>query len=123
TTYSVTVESFDGCKDEDVMTLFLLKDIDVYVPNIFSPNGDNINDRLVISAGDYVEKISSFIIFDRWGNMVFSANDFLPDDLNNSWDGKVKGKYVNPGVFAYKVIVEFRDGRSEIRYGDVSVVR
>src|SRR5687768_17282458 len=123
TTYSVIVETFDGCKDEDAMTLFLLKDIDVYVPNIFSPNSDNINDMLVISAGDYVEKISSFIIYDRWGNMVFVAHDFLPHDLNNSWDGKVKGKRVNPGVFAYKVIVEFRDGRSEIRYGDVTVVR
>ena len=82
-----------------------------------------MNDRLVISAGDYVERISSFIIYDRWGNMVFAANDFLPGDLNNSWDGKVKGKLVNPGVFAYKMIVEFKDGRGEILYGDITLVR
>ncbi|HUR31538.1 MAG TPA: gliding motility-associated C-terminal domain-containing protein, partial [Saprospiraceae bacterium] len=123
TTYSVTVETSDGCNDEDVMTLFLLKDTDVYVPNIFSPNSDNINDRLVINAGASVKKISSLSIYDRWGNMVFAANDFLPDDLNSSWDGKMKGKQVNPGVFAYKMIVEFKDGRSEIRFGDVTVVK
>ncbi|HUR30366.1 MAG TPA: gliding motility-associated C-terminal domain-containing protein, partial [Saprospiraceae bacterium] len=123
TTYSVSVITNEGCRDEDSITLFVEKNVDIYIPNIFSPNGDNVNDKLVISAGSDVEEISSFIIYDRWGNMVFAVNDFLSDDLNSAWDGKVKGKQVNPGVFVYKIIVNFKDGRSEIRYGDVTLVR
>jgi hypothetical protein len=76
TTYSVSVTSVDGCSDEDAMTIYLQRRIDIYFPNIFSPNGDNINDRLLISAGADIEEISSMIIFDRWGNMVYSADHF-----------------------------------------------
>jgi len=122
TTYSVTVTSLDGCMDEDAMTLHLETNDDVYVPNIFSPNGDGVNDRLVISSGSDVENILSMIIFDRWGNSVFSANNFLSDDVLNAWDGTVKGKALNPGVFAYRMIVEV-GGQQEIVYGDVTLVR
>ena len=94
-----------------------------FVPNIFSPNGDNINDRLIINAGDNVQEITSMIIFDRWGNIVFSAERFQTNDISNSWDGRFKGRELNPGVFAYRMIVEFEDGRSEIRYGDITLVR
>ena len=123
TTYSVTVTSLDGCQDEDAMTLFLESNNDIYVPNIFSPNGDNVNDRLVINVGSSVKEIASMVIFDRWGNLVFSAEHFQPSDISNSWDGRFKGQGLNPGVFAYRLIVEFEDGRSEVRYGDVTLVR
>src|SRR4030095_8741239 len=120
TTYSVSVISLEGCTDEDTMTLFLERNEDVNVPNIFSPNGDNINDRLLVSMGRDVDEISLMEIFDRWGNIVFSADHILTDDFSHSWDGMWKGKLLNSGVFVYKVIVLFRDGRSEVRYGDVT---
>jgi gliding motility-associated-like protein len=123
TTYSVSVTSVDGCADEDAMTIYLQRRIDIYIPNIFSPNGDNINDRLVISAGADVEEISSMIIFDRWGNMVYSADHFSPNDLSHSWDGTLKGQLLNPGVFAYRLIAKYRDGTEQIRYGDVTMIR
>ncbi len=123
TTYSVTVTSNDGCADKDAMTLYVDKENDIYVPNIFSPNGDNVNDRLLISAGKDVERISSFIVFDRWGDMVFSANDFFPNDAGVAWDGKVKGRFLNPGVFAYRLIAVHNDGSSTFRYGDVTLLR
>ncbi|MEO5905418.1 MAG: gliding motility-associated C-terminal domain-containing protein [Saprospiraceae bacterium] len=102
TTYSVVVTSHNGCSDEDAMTLFVDQRDDIYVPNVFSPNGDNINDRLLISAGEDVDNISSFIIYDRWGEMVLSANDFSSNDPLYAWDEKLKGRFLNPGVFAYR---------------------
>jgi len=57
------------------------------------------------------------------GNIVFSANHFLPNDPNNAWDGTVKGRAVNSAVFAYKLIAIFKDGSQEIRAGDVTLVR
>jgi len=123
TTYSVSVTSVDGCSDEDALTLFLERKTDIYIPNIFSPNGDNFNDRLLISAGEDVEEISLFVIYDRWGNMVYSADHFQANDIDFSWDGTFNGNMLNSSVFAYKVIAQFKDGRSEVRYGDVTLLK
>ncbi|MGB3078870.1 MAG: gliding motility-associated C-terminal domain-containing protein [Saprospiraceae bacterium] len=122
-TYTVQVTSVDGCSDEDALTIFLDKKTDVYVPNIFSPNGDNINDKLIISAGSDVEEISTLIIFDRWGNIVYAVDHVTPNDLNYAWDGKLKGRALNSGVFAYKLIVVLKDGAQVIRVGDVTLLR
>ena len=99
------------------------KNIDVFVPNIFSPNGDNINDRLLISTGPEIEEIESFQVFDRWGNMMYSASHFPPNDPGFAWDGKWKGERLNPAVYAYRLIVKFKDGRQEMRMGDVTLLR
>ncbi|HZV71472.1 MAG TPA: gliding motility-associated C-terminal domain-containing protein [Saprospiraceae bacterium] len=120
---SVSVTSVDGCEASDTVIIFIEKHIDVYVPNIFSPNGDNINDRLIIAAGDYVKEIASFIIYDRWGNMVFSLQHFLPNDPNAGWDGTFKNIPLNSAVFTYRMIAVFEDGRQETRLGDVTLLR
>jgi gliding motility-associated-like protein len=119
TAYSIAVTNTSGCSDSDDVIIFVEKNIDVYVPNIFSPNGDNVNDRLIISAGPEVEEIESMEIFDRWGNMVFAKYHFLPDDPGSAWDG---GEY-NSGVFAYRMMARFKDGRFEVRNGDVTLLR
>ncbi len=123
TAYTVSVSNAQGCSDLDSMIVFVERNINIYVPNVFSPNGDGINDHLLISAGAYIEEIESFTIFDRWGNMVYLNENFQPNDPSVAWDGKRKGLTLNPGVFAYKMIAKFADGRSEIIYGDVTLLR
>lgn len=123
TTYSVTVTSHDGCADEDSMTLLIDSNNDLYVPNIFSPNGDNINDLLLISTGSGAEEIESMEIFDRWGNIVFAASNFAPGDPAYAWDGTRSGVTMNPAVYAYRVVVRWKDGRRELRNGDVTLIR
>ncbi len=123
TAYTVSVSNAQGCTDLDSMIVFVQRNIDIYVPNVFSPNSDGINDRLLISAGADVEEIESFTIFDRWGNMIYLNEHFLPNDPGEAWDGKRKGVTVNPGVYAYKMLAKFADGRTEIRYGDVTLFK
>ncbi|MCA1806923.1 MAG: gliding motility-associated C-terminal domain-containing protein, partial [Actinobacteria bacterium] len=123
TAYTVSVVSADGCADADSMTVFVNTDHNIYIPNIFSPNGDGLNDVLKISASDDVQEISSFQIFDRWGNLVFGAEQIDPKDSALSWDGKLKGEAMNPGVFTYKLVVVFSDGSSVIMYGDITLIR
>ncbi|HZV69427.1 MAG TPA: gliding motility-associated C-terminal domain-containing protein [Saprospiraceae bacterium] len=123
TTYSVSVSSIDGCSDEDELTLFLEINNDIFVPNIFSPNGDQINDKLLITAGSNVKEISLLTIFDRWGNMVFSAGHFQTNDSNVAWDGRLKGRELNSAVFAYKLIGLMKDGTQVMRVGDVTLLR
>ena len=77
----------------------------------------------MISADESVREITSFSIFDRWGNLVFGAEHFRPNDSSISWDGRMKGEAMNPGVFTFRVVVEFSDGHSEVRYGDITLMR
>ena len=78
---------------------------------------------LSISVGEDVQEISSFSIFDRWGNLVFGAEHILPNDPTISWDGKMKGEVMNPGVFTYKMVFVFKNGERIVRYGDITLLR
>ncbi|HJW30953.1 MAG TPA: gliding motility-associated C-terminal domain-containing protein, partial [Saprospiraceae bacterium] len=131
TAYTISVTSTAGCSDQDSVIVYVKRNIDLYVPNIFSPNGDNINDRLLISAGQDVAEIESFVVFDRWGDMVFKADHFPPNDPAYAWDGntRVGGENssqrpakLNPAVFAYKLLARFSDGRKEFINGDITLI-
>jgi len=123
TAYSVMVSSVDGCSDRDTMIVHVTTEQQLYIPNIFSPNGDGVNDLLVISAGEGVEAISSFEIFDRWGNMVFAFTNKSPDEEEAQWDGLFKGERLNPAVFTYKAVISYSTGNTETRYGDITLLR
>lgn len=123
TAYSISVMSNDGCPDRDSLTVSVHTDHSLYIPNIFSPNGDGINDAWLLSAGEDVKEIQSLAIFDRWGNLVYSAEKFLPNDLARAWDGNHHGKPALPGVYTYKLLLTYKDAAEEVRYGDLTLVR
>lgn len=95
---------------------------DVYVPNAFSPNNDGYNDYFTIYTDNDIVNIASFQIFDRWGQQVFEANNLIPGDLSLQWDGTFNGRILKPQVLVWWAEVEFRDGRSKIISGDVSIM-
>ncbi len=97
---------------------------DVFIPNVFSPNNDGLNDLFFISSSeDALSNISFLRIFDRWGGLVFETFDFLPNIQEHSWDGTEKGKPLMPGVFVWVVELEYTDGTTELRSGDVTLVK
>ena len=122
TTYQVTVIDIKGC----VLTTSLTIEIDntrkVFIPNAFSPDGDGYNDFFTINAGFGAETIVSFEIYNRWGAVVFSEKDFVPNDDAFGWDGFWKGKKVDSGVYVYNAEILFKDGLTERFVGDVTVV-
>ncbi len=123
TAYVVSVTSVDGCAESDSLTVSVNTNQKIYIPNIFSPNGDGINDLLPIIISGSVEEIRAFSIFDRWGNLVFLANHVLPTDTPVAWDGKWNGEMLNPGVYTYKLVVVNSNGEPEVKYGDITLVR
>jgi gliding motility-associated-like protein len=88
----------------------------VYVPNAFSPNRDGVNDQLEIFSncelGDF-----EFKIFNRFGALVYQTSD-----INQFWDGTVKGQQITQGVYAY--MLRYFDGkRHQIKSGDISIFK
>ena len=112
-----------GCEAMDALNLSVDKNFDIYVPNVFSPNGDDINDLVTVYAGDQVRRIVEFEIFDRWGEKVFSNLDFYPNVEEEGWDGRFRNQMMQPAVFVYWVRVELIDGSKHIISGDITLVR
>lgn len=123
TYYEASATDENGCTAGDRINIDVFLDRDVFIPNIFSPNGDHVNDEFLISSSKGIKEIEELTIFDRWGDLVFQEFHFHPDDPTHSWDGKMGSKPLNPGVYAYKVIIVFIDDRRDIKFGDVTLIR
>jgi gliding motility-associated-like protein len=122
TTFSIMVDE-NGCTDSDQVTVSVSKDRPIYVPNAFSPNNDGTNDIFYIFAGSSVAEIRSFLVFNRWGETVWQFYNFQPNDPSLGWDGRHRGKMMDPAVFTWFAEVEFIDGRVLLYEGDVTLVR
>lgn len=88
----------------------------IYIPNAFSPNGDNENDVLYV-RGMLLESML-FRVYNRWGELVFESTD-----RSVGWDGTFKGKPVNPDVFDYYLQAVCIDGEENIMKGNVTLMR
>ena len=123
-TYQVTVADTNGCSNLASTTIFVDKRPQIFVPNAFSPNGDGNNDKILIFAG-IQEKVTikSFQIYSRWGDIIFEAYDFLPNDPTYGWDGNYRGQTMNPAIFVWYAEIEFQDGRVELFKGDIALIR
>ncbi len=121
-TLSVIATDENGCTGTDEITIQAKLDREFYIPNTFSPNGDQSNDLFMIFS-HALEEITELSIYDRWGNLVFEKFHFQPNDPSSSWNGTFDGTPANPGVFTYKALLKFKDGKEEVKYGDVSLIK
>ncbi|MFN0014872.1 MAG: choice-of-anchor L domain-containing protein [Saprospiraceae bacterium] len=115
------VDSF-GCIATDRVLVMVEKVRRVHVPTGFSPNGDGNNDRL-LTHGQQGVRVLTFRVYDRWGEEVYEAQDFLLNDPTTGWDGTFRGEPMNPAVFVWVLEVEFADGVREVYKGNTTLVR
>ncbi len=123
TSMMATLINDNGCIAMDQVIIFVEKNRYVYIPNAFSPDGFSDNQIFMIYAGKGVEKINSFKVFSRWGEQMYEAKDFYPNDNSYGWDGNFKGERMKPGVYVYFAEIEFSDGLKIIYKGDVTLMR
>ena len=112
-----------GCIAIDTMHVTVEKIRYLYIPNIFSPNDDSHNDMFLIHGGKGIKEIKSLIIVDRWGNTPVEYKNFQPNDPSYGWDGKLDGKPMAIGVYAYHIEIEFVGGLVESFTGDITLIR
>jgi gliding motility-associated-like protein len=123
TEYLLEVWDIHGCYDA-VTTRVLVASSEIFVPNAFSPNGDGYNDEfLLFSNAGSVSMIESFIIFDRWGQMVFQGDQLLPNSPASGWDGSFQGKKADTGVYTWIAEVVMQDGTVTTLKGGVLLMR
>ncbi len=117
--YSVEVKNGCGTAKVSIQATYL-DCHKVFIPNVFSPNGDAQNDNWQIFGGFDVDKIVSLKVFSRWGELMYqSDNATINSPYTQWWDGK---NAVN-GVYAYILTVSYNDGEVETFKGDVTIIR
>ncbi len=123
-TYQITLVAIskDGCIDSLKKSVKVIEDLLYYVPNSFTPDGDQYNQEFKpIFTSGFDHKGYQLLIFDRWGNLVFETTDYT-----KGWDGKRLGskEKVQDGTYTWKILFSIKsDDRREEIHGHVTIVR
>jgi gliding motility-associated-like protein len=122
-TFQLTVIHDRGCVATAELNVIVVPETAIYIPNIFSPNGDGLNDYFIIYANERVDMITTMHIYDRWGELVYERRQFQPNDESAGWDGTFKGEQMLPSVYTYYAEVLMVNGSKEVLKGDVTLLR
>lgn len=110
----------NGCADTAQGRINIRNEILFYIPNAFTPDGNSFNETFQVEFfSGYEPTDYNFLIFNRWGELVFEASS--PEE---QWDGTYLGKPVQDGTYVWKL--EFRETITDERYvetGHVTVIR
>jgi len=95
--YWVVITDNNGCQASDTVVLRPCQSL-LWVPNVFSPNGDGLNDEFQAKYDPSVSIDFNMLIFNKWGEQIFSTND-----INQGWDGTFKGKPCPPDLYTWVI--------------------
>lgn len=116
--YWISLEYCDEIISDTLEVKIYPTNTPLFIPNVITPNGDNINDAFtVVGLNEFISEYS-IEIFNRWGMNVYSSKN-----IDDSWNGKYKNKDVVDGVYVYIINIKNICGKSEILNGHVTVVR
>ncbi len=127
-TLMLTVTDTAGCTGKGSLDIEVDLNRNIFIPNVFIPNDpeNGLNRLFGPGGGVGVEQVLSMQVYDRWGELMYENRNFQPESFGiftTGWDGRYKGKFVNPGVYVYAIEVLFVDGKKLLYRGDVTVVR
>lgn len=116
--YTITlyIENEGACPDSVARDICILPPTPIFVADIFSPNGDLLNDRLMVRGNGIVEM--NFSVYDRWGEQVWATNN-----IELGWDGNYRGKEMPAGVYVWFLWARLNDGLTQELSGNVTLVR
>jgi gliding motility-associated-like protein len=121
-TYEVYGIDSKGCEATQLITVFVTKERIAVVPSAFTPNGDGMNDRLLVHGREGT-RVLSFRIFDRWGQMLYQGGDYGVNDPVYGWDGEFRAAPAPSGVYIWQLEVEYPDGVKETKNGHTTLIR
>ncbi len=121
TTYTLTITDNNNCKTTKTIEILVKEktcaEPNIVIPNVFTPNRDCINDLFEIKNENVVNKFS-ITIYNRWGKKVFETTD-----INEMWDGTIKGNKATDGVYFYSIEIECFNGETFQKSGNIILIR
>ena len=123
-TYTVSVRDRDGCTSTRPVSLGVNCANIVHLPTAFSPNADNLNDAFATYFTFPSLFVARFVVYDRWGSIVYSRVDFALVNGEPLWSGQVEtGKTALPGLYPYVLNCRFPDGTQTTYRRSVALVK
>jgi gliding motility-associated-like protein len=119
--YRILAEN-ENCIDSTDVTVRVDNTRFLFVPNIFTPNYDGVNDYLNMFSPDY-GMIETFQIMDRWGNVLFSSDGVMMNEEAGGWNGEYRDKEVPAGVYVWYARIRFLDHLVESFGGTLTLIR
>ena len=119
----VIIKDKYGCIYTASRLIYIENKEKIFVPNIFSPNGDGNNDKFFIPYSPVIKSILELNVYDRWGNHLYGAKNFDSGDETIGWDGNFHGQKMNPGVFVYYIKYITLDGKEVTDKGSFTLLR
>jgi gliding motility-associated-like protein len=116
---TLTVQNSLGCSDSSSVVLVVNPDVLAYIPNAFTPGGDEFNSSWKFYLSGVDEQEFTMLIFNRWGQMIWECHD-----INGQWDGSYNGYYVPDGCYFWKS--EFKvlnSSEKRVIMGYVTIIR
>lgn len=119
----VTAIYGEGCSITECLFIEIAQRTELYIPNVFSPNNDNVNDFFTINSNNSDAFIVQIAVFDRWGEMVYNQKGFNIGEESSFWDGRYNGRLCAEGVYVY-IIKYLNEENQEIQIsGDLTLVK
>lgn len=106
-----------ACVDGDTAYIKAEPCCDIFLPDVFSPNGDGRNDKFHILTDGH-QQIVSFKVVNRWGQTIFKT-----DNQSDGWDGTFHGKMQDAGTYMYYVKYKCSNSTTFEKKGNVTLVR
>lgn len=118
-TLCLTAINNSGCQNNVCEKIEVLNKLSFYIPNSFTPNSDGKNDLFGPVFSGMEPREYQLIIFNRWGQLIFEAND-----INTLWNGKFQGNEVPAGTYLWQIQYK-EEGQVEIISigGHVNLIR
>ncbi len=120
---SLAIDDIYGCTDSLVTFVAVDGRVPLYVPNVFTPNGDGTNDFIAVYANpEQVERILDFEVYDRWGELIWRDEDFAPNDGRRGWDGQLDGRPANLATYVWRARIRLVTGEEQVESGTTVLV-
>jgi gliding motility-associated-like protein len=118
--YTVIAVDTNGCRDTVSIPIIVEGGV-IFVPNVFTPNGDGVNDVFKVYGRGF--RKFKLMVFDRWGEKLFETTN-----PNEGWNGTYKGQPMPPAVYVYLIDVDFLSGITPPEYyqfkkGSITLLR
>lgn len=123
TLYQIIINENETCSAVDSVLIRVIQQLNLFLPNAFTPNGDGVNDFIKIYGNTELIYSLHWLIFDRWGEKVFEASDLAQALVG--WDGTYHGRLLDPGVFTYHLKVTYKNGIADPveKKGSLTLIR